>query len=105
MLHLAWAEQEKEESRVEQARNIFTQISNTNQLVKATDILENILEAKVSAAEAVKLVTRLAMLLAVNGEAVKAETVVNDAINKYESSAESGLPLRAKFQCTAVYLV
>ena len=48
-----------------------------------------------SAAEAVKLVTRLAMLLAVNGEAVKAETVVNDAINKYESSAESGLPLRA----------
>ena len=58
------------------------------EVVRATDILENNLEIKVSATVAVKLVTRLAMLLAVNGEAVKAETLVTDAIAKNESSAE-----------------
>ena len=104
-LHLAWAEQEEEEGRVEEARRILNQITDNNddvelvmrrvdlevrqsELVKATEILENNLEARVSASVAVKLVTRLAMLLAVNGEAVKAETLVNHHITKDPSSEE-----------------
>ena len=104
-LHLAWAEQEEKEGRVEEARNILSQISNTNKdidlvmkrvdlevrqidIVKAIDILENNLEAEVSAAETVKLVMRLVMLLTVNGEAGKAEKLVTDAIGKDKHNAE-----------------
>ena len=102
---MAWAEQEEEEGRVEEARRILKQITvnkydvelvmrrvdlevRQGEIVKATDILEKNLEAKVSAAVTVKLVTRLAMLLAVNGENVRAEKIVSDAIVKDESSVE-----------------
>ena len=102
---MAWAEQEEEEGRVEEARRILKQITDIDkkielvmrrvdlevrhkQLVKATDILEQHLEANVSNAVTVKLVTRLSMILAVSGEAVKAETLVTDAISKDECCAE-----------------
>ena len=104
-LHLAWAEVEEKEGRFEEARLILLKIFNTTRdmdlvikrvdlevrskdKVKAVDILEKTLETKLSASEAQKLVTRLAMLLAVSGEAAKAVVVVTDAISKDKSNSE-----------------
>ena len=58
------------------------------EIVKAVDILEKTLETELSASEAEKLVTRLSMLLAVNGEAAKAVKVVNDAISNSKGNAD-----------------
>ena len=104
-LHLAWAGVEEEEGRLEEARNILLQIFDTTRdydlvikradlevrngnIVTAVDILEKTLETELSASEAEKLVTRLSMLLAVNGEAAKAVKVVNDAISNSKGNAD-----------------
>ena len=104
-LNLAWAEVEEKEGRLEEARLILLNIFNATRdydlvvkmadlevrqgdIVKAVDILEETLETELSDTETEKLATRLAMLLAVNGEASKALVVVTDAISNSKCNAD-----------------
>ena len=101
-LHLAWAEEEEKEGRVQKAAlillEIFNRTSDINLILKMVDIVvrqkeivkavTETLDTELTASESQKLVTRLSMLLAVSGEAVKALAVVNKAISNSKCNAD-----------------